>query len=183
MRRFRVLLAVAFAFSLLLLGVGCYTTQYPLGAADKAAVDPAYIGDYVFTSDGKTTSLVIRNIDNHLYYTEWTGNDGKEPGRMVGYTADVSGVTFANLRNLTDDGSIEDKFLIMRISLSSDHAKLTIQNLKDDFFKDKNIDSSDSLEKVISGNLDNAQMYDGDPVVATRVVAASSKTVVSPPGM
>ena len=49
-----------------------------------------------------------------------------------------------------------------------------MRNLKDDFFKDKNINSSDLLEKTIAANLENDQMYDGEPMVATRVTAAES---------
>jgi hypothetical protein len=175
MLRFRTLAALACVVPALLFALGCYTTEYPLGSADKATVDPAYVGDYVFTADGKTDRIVIRNIDSHLCYVEWASGEDK-PDRRVGYTADVNGVTFANLRELTDDGSIDKKFLVMRISLSSDHAKLTLRNLKDDFFKDKNVNSSDALETLIAANLENDQMYDGDPVVATRVVPATQNS-------
>jgi hypothetical protein len=176
MSRFGTLAALACVLPALLFALGCYETKYPLGSADKATVDPAYVGDYVFTADGKTDRITIRNIDDHLYYVEWTE---KEPDRMVGYTSDVNGVTFANLRDLTDDGSIDKQFLVMRISLSSDHAKLSLRNLKEDFFKDKNVDSSDALQTLIAANLENDQMYDGDPVVATRVVPATQKSTTN----
>jgi hypothetical protein len=181
MPRFRTLLAVVCVLPLLVVGLGCYETQYPVGSADKATVDQGYVGDYVFTDGDKTNTIVIRNIDDHLYYVEWVGGDEKGPNRMVGYTADVNGVAFANLRGLTDDGSIDSKFLVMRISLSPDHAKLTLRNLKDDFFKDKSVGSSDSLEKIIAANLENDQMYDGEPVVAARVTPPSPTNPVSPP--
>lgn len=181
MRHFRTLVAVACVLPLLLIGLGCYETQYPLGSADTATVDPGYIGDYVCTDGKKTMSIIIRNIDNHLYYVEWIDESEKQPLRMVGYTSAVGGVTFANLRGLTDDGSIDNKFMVMRILLSPDHASLTVRNLKDDFFKDKNINSSDSLEKTIAANLENDQMYDGEPMVATRVTPPSPTTTVNPP--
>jgi len=166
MFRIRTLLAVLCLGAMLLMAVGCYETEYPLGSADTATVDPNYVGDFVMTADHKTDALTIRNIDNHLYYVEWTE---KDTTRMVGYTATVNGTLFANLRDLTDDGSIDKKYLIMRISLSDDHNRLTLRNLKDDFFKDKNINSSEALQTVIAQNVDNEQMYDGDAVVATRV--------------
>jgi hypothetical protein len=59
--------------------------------------------------------------------------------------------------------------MIMRISISDDHSKLSLRNLKDDFFKDKKIASSESLQNVIASNLENQDMYDGDTVAATRV--------------
>jgi hypothetical protein len=175
MLRFRTLAAVALIVPALLYAVGCYSTEYPLGSADKATVDPAYVGDYLVPKNkdnDKPLTIIIRNIDNHLCYVEWRSGEDK-PERTVGYSADVNGVTFANLRELTDDGSIDKDFLVIRVSLSSDHAKLTLRNLKEDFFKGKNINSSDTLEAVIAANLDNDQMYDGPSFVATRIVQAA----------
>ena len=167
----RTIAAVSCVALALFFVAGCYTTEFPLGSADKATVDPAYVGDFVITSDKKSETIIIRNIDNHLYYVEWLTEDDK-PLRMVGYTADVNGVTFANLRGLTEDGTIDTKYMVLRVSISDDHSKLSIRNLKDDFFKDKKIDSSDALQKVIAGNLDNSEMYDGDTFVGTRIPAA-----------
>lgn len=164
----------------LLFVLGCYTTQYPLGSVDKAVVDPAYVGDFVI-EDNKAETLIIRSIDNHLYYVEYDEN-GK-PDRMVGYTADVNGVTFANLRDLTDDGSIDNKYLVMRIALSPDRGKLTVRNLKDDFFKGKAINSSDDLERIIRANLDNEQMYDGPPAEAMRVTPPAKPNAPSQPSL
>jgi len=169
MFRIRTLLAVLCLVALLLASMGCYKTETPLGSPDTAAVDTSYVGDYSMTVDHRADTIAIRNIDNHLYYVEWV--EDNQLHRMVGYIVSVGGDTFANLRDLTDDGSIDKKYLIMRISLSDDHSKLTLQNLKDDFFKDKNVNSSQSLQNVIAANLDNDQMYDGDSVVGTRVVA------------
>ncbi|MGD0769962.1 MAG: hypothetical protein ABSB42_17390 [Tepidisphaeraceae bacterium] len=199
MLRFRTLAALACVVPALLFALGCYETEYPLGSADKAAVDPAYVGDFAMadetasvsfdsqngisstkttTDESQSTTIIIRNIDNHLYYVEWgkTKNAKPDRSRMVGYTSDVNGVTFANLRELTDDGSIDKKFLVMRISLSADHAKLSLRNLKEDFFKDKNVNSSDALQTLIAANLENDQMYDGEAVVATRVVPATQSS-------
>jgi hypothetical protein len=169
MLRLRNILALGCVASLLLFAVGCYETKFPLGSQEKATVDPGYVGDFVIDSnDKKTETIIIRNIDNHLYYVEYLGDD--KPLRMVGYTTDINGTTFANLRGLTDDGTIDDSYLLVRVGISDDHSKLTLRNLKEDFFKDKNIASSDQLEKLISENLQNSQMYDGDAATATRVL-------------
>jgi hypothetical protein len=87
---------------------------------------------------------------------------------MTGYTADLDGVTFANLRTLSNDGSIDSNYLIMGAALSPDHSKLLVRNLKEEFFKSKNIGSSQALTRVIEANLDNEQMYDGKAVVFRR---------------
>jgi hypothetical protein len=155
----------------LTIGLGCYETKTPLGSAADAKVDRAYVGDFALVDKGKTDSIVIRNLDDKQYFVEYSepGDTSKQPMRMVGYTVDVNGVIFANLRSLSDDGANVEKFLIMRASLSSDHAKLSLRNLKEDFFKDKDVSSSELLGNVIGANLENEQMYDGDAEVFTRV--------------
>jgi len=166
----RRIAALAASLLFLTLGLGCYTTKTPLGSAASATVDRAYVGDFTMAEKDKTDSIVIRNLDDRQYFVEYseTGGNAAKPMRMVGYTADVNGVTFANLRTLSDDGSIDDKFMVMRVSSSPDHAKLSLRNLKDDFFKDKDVSSSESLEKVIGANLDSEKMYDGEAAVFTR---------------
>jgi hypothetical protein len=166
---FKNFLALGGVSLVLLFTLGCYETKFPLGSSDKATIDPGYVGDFVIDSnDKKTETVIIRNIDNHLYYVEYLNGDD-QPLRMVGYTTDINGVTFANLRKLTDDGSIDDSYLLMRVGISDDHSKLTLRNLKEDFFKDKNITSADQLEKLITENLQNDKMYDGEAGTATRV--------------
>jgi hypothetical protein len=154
----------------LTLGLGCYETKTPLGSAANATVNRTYVGDFTALDKNNTVSIIIRNLDDKQYYVEnsETGDSGKAPTRMVGYTTDVNGVTFANLRGLSDDGVNDDKFLIMRVSLSPDRAKLSLRNLKEEFFRGKDVSSSDALEKVIEANLDNEQMYDGQAEVFTR---------------
>jgi hypothetical protein len=156
----------------------------------KSSVDRTFVGDFTMNTGevtiddngvvhekeipDKAFSLVIRNLDGHQYYVELAKSDQKDeaPLRMVGYTADVNGVTFANLRELTDDGVISNKHWIMRISISPDGSKLTIRDLNDKFFADKNIDSQAALKNVIQANLETNQMYAGKSAIATRVAAA-----------
>jgi len=186
----RRIAAAGASLLLLTLGLGCYQTKTPLRSAAIATVDRAYVGDFEtpdtilaglidksgnrqnskVPDNGKMASLVIHNLDNRQYFVEYfeTGDRSKEPVRMVGYTAKVKGVMFANLRELNDDGSIDDQFLIMRVAISPDHAKLSIRELKDEFFKDKDVSSSEALEKVIEANLDNDQMYERPADIFTR---------------
>jgi spermidine/putrescine-binding protein len=93
---------------------------------------------------------------------------------MAGYTVDVKGITIANLGEMEPDGSIPNKYLLMRVSLSADHTQLSLRNLNDKFFDGKNIDSADAQQNLIAANLDNAQMYDGDAITATRDAVKTS---------
>ncbi len=151
----------------LMLCAGCYESDYPLGKADP--MDPAYVGNYTTGEKDNAGAIVIRNFDGKQYYVEMPSKDG-DAMRFSGYASQISGVTFANLRLLTEDGSLSKNYLIMRVSLSDDHSQLTMRNLNSDFFKDKNIDSSNTLRKVIEDNLSNDAMYDKDTSIVTRVV-------------
>jgi hypothetical protein len=170
--RVRNLCGVLLLFALLS-GLGCYESEYPLGSADNATVDPAFLGNYTIAQkDSPTVTLIIRNIAGKQYYVEWTdpAQSDKEPLRMIGFLARVKDATFANLRPITADDSVSGKYWLVRVALSDDKSKLTIRQLHDEFFKGKAIDSSATLEKVITDNLDNAAMYDADEsLVAGRV--------------
>jgi hypothetical protein len=146
--------------------VGCYTSKYTVGSADAARVDKAYVGDWEMKDGDKTTLIVIRNLDDKRYYVEMKGSPDEKTTRYVGFIGAVNDVQFANLRELTDDGTIPDEHLIMRVALKD--GKLTLRNLKQDFFKDKTIDSQDKLVALLEKNLDNEAMYDQDSIVATR---------------
>ena len=69
-----------------------------------------------------------------------------------------------------NDGELPDVYVIMRVEMSSE-GKLTLRMLADEdkFFKDKSIDSSASLRKVIEENLENSAMYEHDTLIGTRV--------------
>jgi hypothetical protein len=145
--------------------IGCYTSKFTVGSPDDAKVDRAFVGDYELKGADSTASIAIRNIDDKNYYVEYRESPDKV-SRYVGFVGKIKDAQFANLRELTDDGSISDDHLIMRIELKDN--KLTLRNLKDDFFKDKTIGSQAQLVALLEENLGNDAMYDA-PVVATRV--------------
>src|SRR4051794_9198947 len=121
-------LGLTLAAALVPLLVGCFETKYSLAPSDSATVNLAYVGDFdVVDRDNpgadRKTHISIRNLDGKHYFVEWTEPDkADKPTRMIGFTADVKGVTFAHLRNLTDDGSIPDTHLLMRVELKENSA-------------------------------------------------------------
>lgn len=140
---------------------GCFEARFALVEKDRANVDRAYVGDWLAGSD----KLAIRNIDDHQFYVEQTPA-GQKPLRMVGLIWEAKGARFAQLRDLPGDGTLADKFLVLRIERKDD--KLTLRQLDDKFFAAKSITSSADLRRVLEQNLDNKEMYDGDPITLTR---------------
>ena len=65
------------------------------------------------------------------------------------------------------DAQVPDKYAILRVEL--DGAKLKLQNLDGDFFKDKPFDSSDALRTIVADNLHNEKMYKGQPLFGTKL--------------
>ena len=169
----RLLLTVSFA-ALLLLFAGCWGSKFTLINADQAKVDRAYLGNWnAVNSKGEPSSLIIRNIDDKMFYVETKEGAKQYPegiSRYVGFLAPVKGATFAHLRQLQDDGNVQEDWLAMKLELSGD--KLVIRQLKEEYMKDKNITSAQQLRKVIEQNIDDGAMYDKDEVVtATRLAA------------
>jgi len=154
----------------LVLLVGCFeTTVSLLENPDDAKVDHALVGDWTFPAQGESQAqnLILRNIDDKRYYVEWTeGNDKEKTFRGVGMVSKIKDASFAEIRSLTEDGSIADKHVIVRI-LTADN-KLGVRHLKGEFFEGKPASNTKELRKLIEENLDNGQMYDGEMAYATK---------------
>jgi len=169
MRIFLPLLAAA-----ILLG-GCLETKFSLGPRESAKVDKQFIGDWHFSwKDGegsKSADLVVRNFNGKEYYVEWT-DEGKTPVRMSAFVIDVKGASFVHLLELFEDGQLDEKNTIMRISMKDD--KLVLRSLKEDFFE--GISSDEQLQKRVSENIDNPAMYDGEGESGTRVASKHGGT-------
>src|ERR1043165_3602977 len=169
----RLLLTLAFAtFSLMF--AGCWGSKYTLIAPEQAKVDRAFLGNWdAINSKGESSSLIIRNIDDKMFYVETKEGAKQYPegiSRYIGFLAPVKGAMFAHLRQLQEDGNVQEDCLVMRLELKGD--KLVIRQLKEDYMKEKNITSAEQLRTVIEQNIDDGAMYDKDEVVtATRLAA------------
>src|SRR5258706_765293 len=169
----RPLLTFCFA-ALLLVFAGCWGSKFPLINSDQAKVDRAYLGNWsVVNSKGESSSMIIRNIDDKMFYVETKEGAKQYPegiSRYVGFLAPVKGATFGHLKQLQDDGNVQEDWLLMKLELNGD--KLIIRQLKDEYMKEKNITSAEQFRKVIEQNLEESEMYEKDEVVtATRLAA------------
>src|SRR2546423_15704803 len=142
----RLLLALLFAASLLMFA-GCWVSKYTLINPDQAKVDRAYLGNWnAVNSKGESSSLIIRNIDDKMFYVETKDGAKQYPegiSRYIGFLAPVKGALFAHLKQLQDNGDVQEDWLAMRLELNGD--KLVIRQLKEDFMKEKNITSADQM--------------------------------------
>lgn len=161
--------SLATLMTLVVLFAGCFATKFTLIDPAKAKVERAYVGDWDgVNANGDHSSILIRNIDDKLYYVEIQGAADEKASRYTGFTADVKGATFAHLRIIQDDGQLPDTWLLMRIELAND--RLNIRQLDEEFFKSKTIESAEQLRQILEQNLDADAMYDKDEAIsATRV--------------
>ena len=152
---------------------GCFESKYPLANRPPThRVDAKYLGNWTLEQldqDGQTNTskLLVRNLRGEEYFIEWVADQEDDRFRAVAYLTDVGGVTFANLLPLGDAAQPPDKYTILRVDM--DGAKLKIQNLDPEFFKDKPYDSADALRKIVADNLHNEKMYRGEPLFGTKV--------------
>jgi len=155
----------------LLLVAGCYESKFALGPKGQAVFDRAYVGDWEAAAEQSKARIIIRNFNDKEYYVEWDTPDQK-PLRMSGFLIDVKGAAFAHLRELTEDGTLPDKYLIVRVALAD--GKLSLRQLNDKFFDAKPIDSPEQFRKLVEQNLDNDEMYDRDgSICAVRIPPAA----------
>ncbi|MBC8105894.1 MAG: hypothetical protein H7Z14_04840 [Anaerolineae bacterium] len=171
-------ITLASLFCTLVLICGCFETPFSLGSESDAKVDTALCGDWEVaskdSSDKPKVKMFVRNLDGKHYLVEWVSppEEGGKPEdvetlRMVAWTAKVKNATFAHARNLPDDGTIPDKHLVIRITFENN--QITLRNLDEKFFKDKTLMNDADFRQLIEENLDNAEMYDHDEMLATRV--------------
>jgi hypothetical protein len=166
----RLLLTLCFAL-LLLMFAGCWGSKFTLINSDQAKVDRAYLGNWsVVNSKGESSSLIIRNIDDKLLYIETKEGAKQYPegiSRYIGFLAPVKGATFGHLKQLQDDGNVQEDWQLMRLELNGD--KLVIRQLKEEYMKGKNITSAEQLRKVIEEGMEGGSMYEKEEVLtATR---------------
>ena len=163
--------ALALTASLLLIA-GCYESKFALGPKGQAVFDRAYVGDWGAGGEESKARIIIRNFNDKEYFVEWDTPDQK-PQRMSGFLIDVKGASFAHLRELTEDGTIPDKYLVVRVALAD--GKLSLRQLNDKFFDGKPIESPEQFRKVVEKNLDNDEMYDRDgSMSAVRIPPAAT---------
>jgi len=170
-------IAFAVLASLAVIGLaGCFECEYPVAPLEKGKVDLGYVGDWILHNakekEAEPAELVLRNLHNDEYYVEFGDKDG-DRSRATGYLTKVGNTTFASVLPLKDDGTLAPKHSIWRIDRKSAD-EFTIRGLNPEFFKDKKIESSDDLRKLIAANLKDDAMYTGDPIVAKRDKAESS---------
>ena len=169
-RSFRLLLTFCFA-AMLLTFAGCWGSKFTLIAPLAAKVDRTYLGNWsAVTSKGESSSLIIRNIDDKMFYIETKDGAKQYPegiSRYIGFLAPVKGATFAHMKQIQDSGDPQEDWLLMRLELNGD--KLVIRQLKEDYMKEKNIASAEQLRKVIEQSMDDGSMYEKEEVItATR---------------
>jgi hypothetical protein len=142
-----------------LLLAGCFETTLNLGYAIDGKVDPHLCGEWHFEwKDGDqpaSADLVIRNFDGKQYYAEWNDHKNKIL-RLSAFLVPVKESTFAQLTPMEADGELQTKHLIIKVQLDGD--KLTLTNLKEDFFTDVTTDAA--LKKKIEENISNQAMYE-----------------------
>ena len=146
---------------------GCLETETPLGPVENAAVDARFVGEWTTGGEGDRIELTVRNFNGREYYIE-ERTAGKDTVRYEGYIVAVKDASFVHVRMLEDDGTVRKNHVILRVDRVDD-AKVNLRQLNEAFFTDKPHDTTAKLRAIVEQNLANASIYDGEPIVLTRV--------------
>ncbi|HVT89744.1 MAG TPA: hypothetical protein VHD56_12885 [Tepidisphaeraceae bacterium] len=149
---------------------GCFASKYTLVPPEQAKVDRKYVGDWdAINTKGDHVTFIIRNIDDKLFTIQTRDQENKGDS-YVGFLADVKGTTFAEVRELPEDGTIHDEWMLMKISLVD--GKLLLDQLDQDKMKNVQIASSQQLRAFLEEHLNDPAIYAKDEfIAATRIVA------------
>lgn len=154
------------AVALVTAAAGCFESAVAVGPVEQAVMDKRLVGEWTTKSDGDTIYFTVRNFNGREYYVEQR-ETAKDVVRYSGHLAAVGGASFINLRGLSDDGALAEKYTILRVDRAGD-ATVNLRQLEPDFFNGKPHDTAEQLRQVIEQNLENPQMYEADPLVLTR---------------
>ena len=115
--------------------------------SDRAASERFY--------DAVLRAIGVERTHSDVYYAEWNDHKNKIL-RLSAFLVPVKETTFAQLTPMEADGELQAKHLIVKVQLDGD--KLTLTNLKEDFFGDVTTDAA--LKKKIEENISNPAMYE-----------------------
>ncbi|MGB7158421.1 MAG: hypothetical protein WBD40_10180 [Tepidisphaeraceae bacterium] len=152
---------------------GCFETETPLGPVEQGVVDKRLVGEWTIRGEGgagegggDSIDLTVRNFNGREFYVEL-----REPNRpavrYAAYVIEVKGAPFVHLRELTDDGEVATKHLVMRVDRVDDRT-INLRNLNEAFFADKPHETTAQLRAIIEKNLEGPAMYAGEPLVMNR---------------
>lgn len=154
-------IGLTLGFASIILFAGCWTTKVSMIDPATAKVNLAFVGNWdnpdQLDAGGREAGLVIRNIDNKTYYVEWDQKGEAGIVRAVGYTTDIGGATFAQLRGLEQDGTIAQEWLICRVDVAGN--KITIRQLNEEFLKTKTLNTPAAIRQMLEQNVNNEQLY------------------------
>jgi hypothetical protein len=145
---------------------GCLETDAPLATPQQGAVEAKLVGNWTLKDGDKSMDIIVRNFDGHQLYVELHDPE-KSPQRYAAQVTPLKGGSFAQIRALTGDGTLERTYVIMRADLAGDD-KVNLRQLNGEFFDDKPHDTPQKLRAVLEANIDNPAMYEGDPFPLTR---------------
>jgi hypothetical protein len=147
---------------LVLLSIGCYSSEVALDAPDDLGIDTRFAGEWSFPAAGKQPAftVAIRPADDKRGY-DIDYNDGKKHIEGVAVIIPIKKVNFVQIRPRTAKGQpVSQEHLMLRVSI--EEGNLGVQQLNPYFFYTKRLTAPDHLRDLLEQNIGNGEMYQGD---------------------
>jgi len=155
----RILGGLAILFILPLL-CGCpYESECPLGKSSKATIDPALIGEWKYTVEGESFTMIIQQFNEHELLI-MGAEDGQIQLPVVrAFVTVIKDEWFLNVQEI-EKSYDERVWYLAKYTISGD--TLTAWTVDDKLFT-KPVTSSRALYNFVKKNLGDKALYGDDP--------------------
>jgi hypothetical protein len=155
------------AAALVFVIAGCL--KVPLGDPEKSAVDPKFLGTWMKrdVDSGQVGLMHVTQYDARTYFViSYTARpdpvgawERGEETLFKAWLTDVNGQTFVTMQLLGQE--TEHPYVVARLQLSEDN--LSARGLQPKFVEKNNVTTPAEFRTLVEKNMDNEEMYLGDP--------------------
>ena len=143
--------------------IGCpLENKFPLGDSRSAPMDERYVGKWVPTESSEIVYIWILPFNENEYYMELNGFK-KEFVMYRSFLSVMDNVHIFNVQPISDKKDIvympDRLYFFLKLALSDNNNVLTIWNIENKGFNDKN-NSKEELFKYVQKNILNDNVYD-----------------------
>jgi hypothetical protein len=146
--------------ALSLVFMGCpYESKVPIDDASNAKPDKTLTGNWEKKGDEKYL-FTVKLEDNIYYVTKKNTEDASaEPTKYKGFLSDVGGVTFLNIRELSEYESSDVKYYLYRVEKKGDD-RVKLRGITDNITEE--FATSAELKAFIKKNMEISFFYNKD---------------------
>jgi len=157
-------LAILFILPLL---CGCpYESKVPLSEVSKATIDPALIGEWKYTVEGESFTMIIQQFNDHELLIMGIEDGEVQQEAVRAFVTVIKDERFLNVQEI-EESYDERGWYLAKYTISGD--TLTAWTVDDKLFT-KPVTSSRALYRFVKKYLDDKDLFGGNPFLVLKRV-------------